>query len=80
MEQVYPQSGRSLKPRATLVFLAFAAIAVALLWQDHSAHLLGIIPWLFLLACPLAHVFMHRGHGAQRQQPSAQRPSTDTEG
>jgi len=49
--------------RAFLVFLGFAAIAVVLLWKEHSAHLLGAIPFLFLLACPLMHVFMHGGHG-----------------
>lgn len=30
---------------------------------EHQAHLLGWLPWLFLLACPLMHVFMHGGHG-----------------
>ena len=49
--------------RAFLVFLGFAAIAVVMLWEEHKAHILGILPFLFLLACPLMHVFMHRGHG-----------------
>ncbi|WP_227370697.1 DUF2933 domain-containing protein [Halomonas sp. M20] len=43
--------------------LALAAV-VLLLWEDHKAHLLGALPWLILLACPLIHVFMHRGHGS----------------
>lgn len=30
---------------------------------EHTAHLLGILPWLILLACPFIHIFMHRGHG-----------------
>lgn len=49
--------------RAFLVFLGFGAIAVVLLWKEHSAHLLGALPFLLLLACPLLHVFMHGGHG-----------------
>ena len=49
--------------RAFLVFLGFAAIALVLLWEEHSAHILGVLPFLFLLACPLMHVFMHGGHG-----------------
>lgn len=49
--------------RARWVFAGFAAIAVALLFTEHRAHLLGILPYLFLLACPLMHLFMHRGHG-----------------
>jgi hypothetical protein len=38
------------------------AIAVFFLWEEHRAHLLGVLPWLLLLACPLMHLFMHRGH------------------
>jgi hypothetical protein len=49
--------------RAFLVFLGFAGIALVLLWKEHSAHILGAIPYLFLLACPLMHIFMHGGHG-----------------
>ena len=26
-------------------------------------HGFGVLPFLLLLACPLMHVFMHRGHG-----------------
>lgn len=49
--------------RVFLVFLGFAAIAVVLLWEEHKAHILGFIPYLFILACPLMHIFMHGGHG-----------------
>lgn len=49
--------------RAFLAFLGFGAIALVLLWEEHSAHILGVLPYLFLLACPLMHVFMHGGHG-----------------
>lgn len=49
--------------RTFLVFLGFSAIALFLLWEEHRAHILGILPYLFLLACPLMHVFMHGGHG-----------------
>ena len=41
----------------------FLAIAVFFLWQEHRAHLLGALPWLLLLACPLMHKLMHRRHG-----------------
>ena len=46
-----------------LALVGFAAIAVVLLWREHEAHLLGALPWLLVLACPLMHVFMHHGHG-----------------
>jgi hypothetical protein len=46
-----------------LVLIGFLAIAGFFLWQEHRAHLLGFLPYLLLLACPLMHVFMHHGHG-----------------
>ena len=65
--------------RAFLVFLGFAAIALVLLWEEHRAHILGALPYLFLLACPLMHVFMHGGHGGhghhRRRDPSDRDPS-----
>lgn len=39
------------------------AVGLALAVADHWAHIFGILPYLILLACPLMHVFMHRGHG-----------------
>lgn len=45
-------------------FCAFAAIALLFLWDEHNGHILGVIPYLMLLACPVIHFFMHRDHGA----------------
>ena len=41
----------------------FAAVAVFFLWEEHQAHILGALPYLLVLACPIIHLFMHRGHG-----------------
>lgn len=43
----------------------FFAIAIGgfYLITEHTAHLFGVLPYLFILACPLMHMFMHRGHG-----------------
>lgn len=49
--------------RANIVLVAFLAIAGFYLIAEHRAHLLGALPFLLLLACPLMHVFMHGGHG-----------------
>lgn len=49
--------------RGWWVFLGFAAIAAFLLFTEHRAHVLGLLPWLLLAACPLMHLFMHGGHG-----------------
>ena len=51
--------------RSNLVLIGFLMIAAFYLMSEHRAHLLGWLPWLFLLACPLLHIFMHSGHGKQ---------------
>ena len=48
---------------AKIAWLVFALIAAFFLWTEHRAHLLGALPYLFILACPLMHIFMHHGHG-----------------
>ena len=45
-----------------LSLVGFLAIAGFFLWTEHRAHLLGALPFLLLLACPLLH-FFHHGHG-----------------
>lgn len=49
--------------RANIVLIGFLALAGFYLVTEHRAHLLGWLPWLLLLACPLMHFFMHGGHG-----------------
>ena len=49
---------------AGIALCVFLAIAAFFLWVEHRAHVLGVLPWLLLAACPLLHLFMHRGgHG-----------------
>jgi hypothetical protein len=48
--------------RATWAACLFLAIAAFFLWTEHRAHLLGALPYLIALACPIIHLFMHRGH------------------
>ena len=61
--QERPQEGMSVKSKAGLVLIGFLIIAGALLFTEHRAHVLGLLVWLPLLACPLMHLFMHGGHG-----------------
>ena len=49
--------------RASIGLIVLGAIAAYFLFTEHRAHLFGALPFLLLLACPLMHVFMHRGHG-----------------
>jgi hypothetical protein len=50
------------RSRWSIGWLVLAAVAAWFLWAEHRAHLLGALPYLLLLACPLMHVFMHHGH------------------
>ena len=43
------------------IWILVAIIGFFLL-TEHRAHVFGILPWLFLLACPAMHLLMHRGH------------------
>lgn len=54
--------------RARWVLYGFLAVAGFFLFTEHRAHLLGILPYLLLLACPLMHKFMHHGHGGDGRQ------------
>lgn len=66
--------------RGKWVFIGFLLIAGYFLWAEHRAHLMGVLPYLLILACPLMHLFHHRhGHrrhtaqdaDANREAPSA---------
>jgi hypothetical protein len=56
-----------------IIGIGFAAIAGFLILQGHGNHLLAYSPLLILLACPLLHMAMHRGHGSHgaHRQPQA---------
>lgn len=66
------------RARVGWVLAGFLLIAGALLFTEHRAHVLGILIWLPLLACPLMHMFMHgghSGHGNHGPQNKEERPS-----
>ena len=56
-------AGEPSRWRTVAALLAFLVISGVLLTTEHRAHLLGVLPWLLLLACPFLHLFMHGGHG-----------------
>ena len=55
-----------LRSRTGIIALAAVAILGVLVYAGHTAHLLALVPYLFLLACPLVHLFMHGGHRHRR--------------
>lgn len=48
--------------RSAIALAGFAAIVGILLFTEHRAHVLGVLPYAILLLCPLFHVFHHGGH------------------
>lgn len=46
-----------------------AVAASAYLYLVHQDHVLALLPYALLAACPLMHVFMHRGHGHGSHSP-----------
>jgi hypothetical protein len=46
-----------------IALIGFALVAAFYLLREHWGHALGTLPYLLLLACPLMHLLMHRGHG-----------------
>jgi hypothetical protein len=65
---------------ANLVLAGFLLVGAFFLITEHTAHVLGALPWLLLLACPLMHLFMHHehgGHGAHHDHGKDEKPDAD---
>ncbi len=58
-----PEDSRQQQQRFRVGFWVLMALALFYLLTEHRAHFLGALPYLLLLACPLMHLFMRRGHG-----------------
>lgn len=54
-------------PAGLTLFVALSAAAYYLL-TEHTAHVYRFLPYLFVLSCPLMHLFMHHGHGHRNSQ------------
>jgi len=70
------QERRWLWSPSGLVLLAFLAVAAFFLITEHRAHVLGALPYVLFLLCPLLHLLMHgrhgsshAGHGARQDRP-----------
>lgn len=62
----HPPTAGSLKDwlfsRTGVATVICVAVLGFLVYEGHGLHLLGFLPWLLILACPLMHIFMHGGH------------------
>lgn len=61
-----PSSSSTARTAAIGAAVMLGAIVAFFLLREHWDHLAGRWAYLLLLACPLMHVFMHRGHGHSR--------------
>ena len=58
-----PAETRKTRRPTTVAAIMVALIGAFYLLREHWGHVAGLWPYLLLLACPLMHLFMHRGHG-----------------
>ena len=54
--------------RYAIGLVVIGGVTAYFLLAEHLAHVVGALPYLLLLACPLMHVFMHGGHGGHGHQ------------
>ena len=63
-------------PRWAILCLYATAASLALfLLVQHWVHVPLVLPWLILLACPVMHLLMHRGHHHRGHGPGTPSPS-----
>ncbi len=60
-----------------IAFVIVLVAALGLIAIDHKAHALGFMPYALLAACPLMHLFHHRGH---RHGPPSHHHERETAG
>jgi cell division protein FtsW (lipid II flippase) len=63
-----PGRGQWFRSKTGWAWIGFIAVAAFFLLTEHRAHLLGFLPFLIVLACPLMHLFHHGGHGSHGAQ------------
>ena len=69
------------RSRSGIALLGFLIVIGFFLITEHTAHVLGALPYLLLAACPLMHLFMHHGHdhghGADHAKPASTPPEAN---
>ncbi|MPV70470.1 DUF2933 domain-containing protein [Burkholderia sp. BE17] len=72
-------SPRFWRSRYGIGMLVLGAIAGYFLLKEHTAHVVGFLPFLLLAACPLMHLFMHHGHGGHDHASHTPPDTTSTQ-
>jgi Protein of unknown function (DUF2933) len=68
------QARHWLRSRTGIVLLAFLGIMAFFLVTEYTAHVLGALPFLFVLLCPLLHFLLHGRHGGGHDRHPESRP------
>lgn len=63
--------------RTGIATLVAVSVLGFLIYEGHGAHLLGFVPYLLILSCPLMHIFMHGGHGGHSHHHNDDKQSDD---
>ncbi|WP_291296860.1 DUF2933 domain-containing protein [Elioraea sp.] len=50
------------RTRTGVAAIGFALVGSFYVLREHWGHAFGALPYLLILACPLMHLLMHRGH------------------
>lgn len=61
---------RWLRSTSGQIALTLFVITAFYLITQHTAHVFRVLPYGFLLLCPLMHLFMHNGHGQHGEHVS----------
>ena len=64
--------------RYAIGLVVIGGVAAYFLLTEHLAHVVGALPFLLLLACPLMHIFMHGGHGGHGGHGQSKRDAKKT--
>lgn len=54
--------------RTWWIIFVVGLVGLGSLFKNHTTHILSILPYLILLACPLMHIFMHGSHGGHNHK------------
>ena len=70
-----PSQERSwLRSPGGLILLAFLAIAAFFLILEHRAHVVGVLPYVLFLLCPVLHLLLHGRHGGTHTDHDPRQP------
>lgn len=63
MEHTHESASNTFSRKTWWIVFVIGLVGLVFLLRDHTSHVFSVLPFLILLACPLMHLFMHKGHG-----------------